>query len=164
MKSNDELYLRNYCPVVYSSQTSSDIYVDGSFSGNPTTGISIPIDDIIDESTGNAILVLNKEQYALRHKMRKHPTNKELNYIKNLRGELDLTLNKDSISPIATEYRLIRGRNVGYYKLVDLPESGYEYPGKNSVKLYYRFLYNPDQMMYDGVEIKGMAQCERRSS
>ena len=43
-------------------------------------------------------------------------------------------------------------------------ENGWESSGKNSVKLYYRFLYNPDQMMYDGVEIKGMAQCERRSS
>lgn len=128
------------CSILFhKGETSSNIYVDGSFSGNPTTGISIPIDDIIDESTGNAILVLNKEQYALRHKMRKHPTIKELNYIKNLRGELDLTLNKDSISPIATEYRLIRGRNVGYYKLVDLPEAEYvsdAFVNKTSKKNY----------------------------
>jgi len=33
-----------------------------------------------------------------------------------------------------------------------------------SMKLYYRFLYKPDEMLYDGSEIEGMAQCERRNS
>lgn len=114
------------CTLLFHKGESSDtILVDGSFRGDPTTAISVSVSDITDETTGNAILVLTKEQYALRRRMREHPTIKSLWYIRNLRGELDLTFNKESISTIDTGYRLIRGRHIGYYSMVDIPEIEY---------------------------------------
>ncbi len=102
-----------------------NIYVDGSFSGDITTGTMVSVDDIIDQSTGNAILVLEKEEYAIRHKMKEHPIIKDIAYIDNMRGELDMTLNKGSIVVDETPYRLYRGRHVGYYCMNDVPEVEY---------------------------------------
>lgn len=114
------------CTLLFHKGESSDtILVDGSFRGDSSTAILVSVSDITDETTGNAILVLTQEQYALRHQMRAHPTIKSLEYIRNLRGELDLTLNKESISTIDTGYRLIRGRHIGYYTMVDVLEKEY---------------------------------------
>ena len=54
-----------------------------------------------------------------------HPTISDIDYIKNLRGELDVTVNKKSITDYDTGYRLVRGRNIGYYFTVDAPITEY---------------------------------------
>lgn len=106
------------CSVLFhKGEKSESILVDGSFHGDITSAITVSVSDIIDETTGNAILVLSKEQYAQRRKMRIHPSLASLSYIKNLRGELDLTLNKQAITEIDTGFRLIRGRHIGLYSL-----------------------------------------------
>lgn len=114
--------------LFHKGKQTDEILVDGSFRGDPTSAIPIAVSDITDETTGNAILVLTKEQYAMRHQMRMHPTISAIDYIKNLRGELDLTINKASITESDTGYRLIRGRHIGYYSMVDIPKVEYVSP------------------------------------
>lgn len=111
--------------LLHKGKKTDKILVDGSFRGDPTSSIPVNISDIIDETTGNAILVLTKEQYVQRHQMRMHPTISTIDYIKNLRGELDLTMNKASITETDTGYRLVRGRHIGYYAMIDIPEVEY---------------------------------------
>ena len=77
----------------------------------------IAIEDMIDSENGNALCVLSENEYKIRKQMLKHPRIKDLSYIHNVRGELDLTLNKQYITSEKTKYRLIRGRDIFYYKL-----------------------------------------------
>lgn len=101
--------------LLHKGKKSKTISVDGSFAGDRTNAIDVDVSDIVDESTGNAILVLTKNEYAIRKQMMKHPTIGQLSFIINMRGELDVTLNKSSIQEKPTDYPLIRGRNISYY-------------------------------------------------
>lgn len=114
------------CAVQYKKGAkTSRIRVDGAFGGDLKQGAYVDIKDILDEETGNAILVLSEQEYSIRAKMRSFPRIRELSYIKNLRGELDLSLNKKYITNIPNKYRLYRGRNIGYYSLVETDEEEY---------------------------------------
>ena len=84
----------------------------------PNDIAKVSIKDIINENTGNAILAVSEEEYQVLKKLRMFPVIKELNFIANLRGELDLTANKKNIVQVDTGYRLLRGRDIGYYKLL----------------------------------------------
>lgn len=105
--------------LFYKGEKTKDISINGSFHGDDESTICIAASDVIDKSADNAILILEKEQYAQRDQMLIHPKIGEISYLKNFRGELDLTLNKDSITSNNTGYQLLRGRNIGYYSLVD---------------------------------------------
>lgn len=114
------------CAVLYRKGFSTTkIRIDGAFTGEAKQGICVDICDILDEGIGNAILVLSEKEYEIRRKMRLFPKIKELSYIKNLRGELDLTLNKKYITNSQTRYRLYRGRNIGYYCLINGEKTEY---------------------------------------
>ena len=108
------------CAILFhKGYSTQEIRLDGAFNGNTTNGTTVSINDVIDKKTGNAILVLSNSEYQIRQKMMLHPTIGELDYIINLRGELDITLNKKSIVEFETPYRFYRGRNIGFYSLVD---------------------------------------------
>ena len=108
------------CAVLYRKGISTTkIRIDGGFNGDVKQGVYVDIADILDEGIGNAILVLSDKEYEIRKKMRLFPKIKDLPYIKNLRGELDLTLNKKYITSEFTGYRLYRGRDIGYYYLAN---------------------------------------------
>ena len=98
------------------------IFINGNFTGNAQLGTYVSIEDILDKNTGNAILILSENEYRMRNLMRNHPTIKEISYISNLRGELDITLNKKSIVNYETPYPLLRGRHIGYYSTTQLSE------------------------------------------
>lgn len=106
-------------------QHTKRILIDSAFTGDIRQGAYALIEDIIDESTGNAILVLSENEYRIRNLMRKHPTIKEIPYILNFRGELDITINKKAIVRAETPYRLLRGRHIGYYTTIELQEKEY---------------------------------------
>ena len=80
--------------LLHRGRKSGIISVDGSFAGDRTNAIDVDVSDIVDENTGNAILVLTKNEYAIRKQMMNHPTIGQLPFIINMRGELDVTLNK----------------------------------------------------------------------
>lgn len=77
----------------------------------------VAIQDILNENTGNALVAVSSEEYQILRKLRQFPVIKELPFIINLRGELDLTENKRDIVATDTGYPLVRGRNIGYYAL-----------------------------------------------
>lgn len=109
------------CAVLLCKGGSTDsIYIDGSFTGDINNGTIVSASDFLDAKTGNAILVLSQEEYAVRKKMQEAPTISEIPYIINLRGELDLSLNKMAIVDEPTPYQLFRGRHIGYYRTIDL--------------------------------------------
>lgn len=65
----------------------------------------------------NSVMALNNRQLSIIKEMKKHPKLKEFSFIKNLRGELDLTINKSCYGTEKTPFLLLRGRNISYYEL-----------------------------------------------
>ncbi len=101
------------------------ITINGTLNNDARQSTCVPISDIIDETTGNSILVLSNNEYKIRKKMKSHPTIKELKYINNLRGELDLTINKEFITNDETPFQLLRGRHIVYYQTLEPTEKEY---------------------------------------
>lgn len=106
-------------------QKTDSVSVIKDFCNHPNDVANVDISDIINPSTGNAIVAVSTKEYHLLRKLRCFPIVKNLPFIINSRGELDLTLNKDNIVTHNTGFRLIRGRNIGYYKLNDFSECDY---------------------------------------
>lgn len=65
----------------------------------------------------NAVLFLSSDDEKLKEIMEKHPKLKELDFIKNLRGELDLTSHRVYINRTQTKFKLLRGRNIKLYNI-----------------------------------------------
>ncbi len=89
---------------------------------NPLEVAFVLKSDIMDKNNGNAIVAVNKAEYEVLRKLKKFPAVKDLDFIINLRGELDLTANKEHIVSEDTGYRFLRGRNIGLYELLDTGE------------------------------------------
>lgn len=71
----------------------------------------------------NAIILMEDSEIKMRDRLNTFPKIKELPFIHNLRGELDLTVYKDDIlSCQISDYPLIRGRNIDYYCLKNIIE------------------------------------------
>lgn len=87
--------------------------------------LSIETVKAIDENLGYSILVLEPTEYRKLQKLKAFPTIKELPFITNMRGELDLTANKRSIVSNDTGHPLLRGRNIGFYQLSGVPSGEY---------------------------------------
>lgn len=83
----------------------------------------IAIKDILNQHTGNAIVAVSSKEYQILKTLRQYPVVRELPFVVNLRGELDLTVNKHHIVPTNTGYPLVRGRNIGYYHLLASSEN-----------------------------------------
>lgn len=108
--------------------STSSVKIVKDFCRNPDESFDIGIEDILNENTGNAIIAISEKECEILRKLRQFPVVKDLNFIINLRGELDLTANKKNIVCENTGYPLLRGRNIGYYGLVDVGENEYVLP------------------------------------
>lgn len=88
--------------------------------------------------SGNSIFKLNDyEEYVLT-KLSCFPKLKDLDFIFNYRGELDLTLYKDEYGTEKTKYPLVRGRNIReYFEIVDAVEYVFDSFVENSPKKDY---------------------------
>lgn len=95
------------------------------FCDKPNESADVEITDILNENTGNAIVAVSAEEYGILKKLREFPIVKNLDFIVNLRGELDLTLNKDQIISEPTNYPFLRGRNIGFYEIISTNENDY---------------------------------------
>lgn len=62
---------------------------------------------------------VNKVGWTLLSKLHNQPSISSLTWLSVKRGELDLTLDKDCITPDATDIRLIRGSNISRYSVYD---------------------------------------------
>lgn len=107
------------CAILLQKGKKTDVIrVTKDYCEKPNDIAWVSIEDIINENTGNAILAVSEEEYKTLKKLRIFPVIKEVDFIANLRGELDLTANKKSIVQTDTGYPLLRGRDIGYYKLL----------------------------------------------
>lgn len=68
-------------------------------------------------TNSNIIISLNNDEFKLMQKMSKHTKLKDLKFIINMRGELDLSLFKKNVFNTKSDYKLIRGRDIGEFKL-----------------------------------------------
>lgn len=114
--------------LIKKGEKTTCVKVTKNFCHDSNDEADIRIEDIMNENTGNSIIAISKEEYSVLKALRRFPVVKELDFIINLRGELDLTVNKKNITTIDTGYPLLRGRNIGYYKLIDTGENEYVLP------------------------------------
>lgn len=109
-------------------EKTKSIQVTKDYCGYQDNVTNVAIEDILNKNTGNAILAISEEEYRILKKLRAFPVIKELDFIANLRGELDLTANKNYIVSEDTGYHLLRGRNIGYYNLLSLESVDFVLP------------------------------------
>lgn len=111
---------QSLCAVLIDKSASTNkISVYKDFYHFPKDNSDISLSDIKQLSDDWNILPLSKDDFSKLKALKSFPKVKDLHYIKNLRGELDITANKESIVSEKTDYKLLRGRNIGYYKLND---------------------------------------------
>lgn len=122
-------------------EKTDSIKIIGSCSNSSKQETILSIDDIRKHNTGNAILVLTPEESIIRQKMQAQPKIADLDYIVNLRGELDITLNKNSITNKPTKYKFYRGKNIGYYKTIESIKTETEYVVENFVQNSAKKIY-----------------------
>lgn len=109
--------------LVEKNKSTSSITIFPDICKNPDQSSKLLIDDILNVNTGNAIFSLPSKEYDVLKKMRSFPTVKDLPFIINMRGELDLTANSNSIVQTETKFPLLRGKNIGYFCLSCPPEN-----------------------------------------
>ncbi len=106
------------CSILLKKDGKTDrIKINTDFVNNPSQIDTIYAKDIINQNNDNAIFSLKTNEYIWLHQLRQFPIVKELDFIDNLRGELDLTANKQAIVSYNTNYTLLRGRNIDYYRI-----------------------------------------------
>lgn len=114
--------------LLHKGEKTTSIQVTKDYCNSPDSIANIAIEDILNKNTGNAILTVSEMEYSILKKLRTFPVIKELDFIANLRGELDLTANKNSIVSEDTGYHLLRGRDIGYYNLLSLESADFVLP------------------------------------
>lgn len=108
------------CTMLISKGEKFDtVQITKDYCKNPNEIAYVQLKDILNENTGNSIIAVSESEYETLRKLRTFPVVKDLDFIINSRGELDLTAGKDYITSVKTEYPLIRGRNIGFYNLIE---------------------------------------------
>jgi DNA-methyltransferase (dcm) len=101
--------------LVGSKGNTSTIDITNHFGTSKEQIVSVTSEDVKD-NINSAIVGLSNEDITLIRKLRSYPKLENLKYITNLRGELDLTINKKSISS-SGKFQLLRGRNLAPFIL-----------------------------------------------
>ena len=93
------------------------IRITADYCRDPEETVQIEGRDLLKSRTGNAIFPLDRESYQILSALRSFKTVKDYSFIHNLRGELDLTTDKQAVLGEETRYRLLRGRDIGLYAI-----------------------------------------------
>lgn len=88
-----------------------------NYSTKNTEQYIVKLDDLLSLGLGNSIFPLSEKEFKNLSLLSKYPKIKNLNFINNMRGELDVTLNKSSINSQKNSYPLVRGKHISYYTL-----------------------------------------------
>lgn len=107
--------------LIRKGHKTDNIKIVPDFCNHPDNATTVPVSDILDDNTGNSIFALQPHEYEMLKKLRVFPTIKNLPFIVNMRGELDLTANANSITKAETMFPLLRGRNIGHFTLSNPP-------------------------------------------
>lgn len=74
---------------------------------------------LINTSHDNSIIITDDHNYNILDLLEQSPKLKDLDFVLNHRGELDISLNKKFITEKPTPFKLIKGRNIHKYKMND---------------------------------------------
>lgn len=107
--------------LIHKSEQFKTIEIYQNYGSPKSKIITIETAKAIDTKLGHSILALESSEYRKLQILKSFPTIKDLPFIVNMRGELDLTANKKNIVSINTNYPLLRGRNIGFYQLSGVP-------------------------------------------
>jgi DNA-cytosine methyltransferase len=107
--------------LIEKNKATTTINIVPDFCKEPSQKSNLFIDDAFNSVTGNAIFSLPSKEYEILKKIRVFPTVKDLYFVVNMRGELDLTADSNYITTNKTLFPLLRGKNVGYFKLSSDP-------------------------------------------
>lgn len=105
--------------------------------------LTIGIESILNDITDNAIFALSEHEYRIFNQLILYPKVKELPYIKNLRGELDLTTNKNVLQAEKTQHPLVRGRDINYFTYYANNVTDYVSPSFVSSCSKREYIYRP---------------------
>lgn len=120
---------QSLCTILLQKGRKTDrIKVVKDYRNNPNDCAFVDVDVVLNDRTGNAIVAVSEDEYSVLKKLRTFPVVKDLDFIVNQRGELDLTANKSYITSAKTDYPFLRGRNIGRYHLVGLGVQEYAEP------------------------------------
>ncbi|MDO4841657.1 MAG: Eco57I restriction-modification methylase domain-containing protein, partial [Phoenicibacter congonensis] len=111
--------------LIKKGEKTSRISVTKDFATEPERSIRVNLNDVINEKSQNPIIALNETEYKTLKRLKECPTVKDLPFITNSRGELDLTINKKQITQKTTEYKLARGRDIRFYEFYESTSSDY---------------------------------------
>lgn len=114
--------------LIKKGEKTGTVNITKDYCNNPDNSFNIQIEEIINKNTGNSIFALTEKENKELQILRKFPAVKDLDFIINLRGELDLTLNKKYITLENSGFRLLRGRNIDYYSLTDTEKDAFVSP------------------------------------
>jgi len=122
--------------LIFKSETSKTIEICRNYGSKQSSSLTIETTSAVDVSLGYSIIVLESAEYRKLQILKTFPKIKDLPFIVNMRGELDLTANKVSIVQENTGYPLLRGRNITFYQLNNNPSGDYVDQGfiKSSTK------------------------------
>lgn len=93
----------------------STIEMTNYFGTSKEEKVSLSYNDVI-KNINSAIVAVSHEESKIINKLHSYPKLSELKYITNLRGELDLSINKEYITSTGV-LRLLRGRNLSLFSL-----------------------------------------------
>ena len=105
--------------LLQKGEKTNSIKITKDFCSKPNDITTINLNDILNENTGNSIMAISPEEYTIIKKLQQFPIVRDLPFIINSRGEFDLTINKHDIVDNITNFPLIKGKNIGYYKLLN---------------------------------------------
>jgi Alw26I/Eco31I/Esp3I family type II restriction m6 adenine DNA methyltransferase len=111
--------------LIHKGKSFKSISVCSDYCSPESPIVNVDTSRAVDVDSGHAILVLNHSDYNTLRQLKSFSRIKDLDFIVNLRGELDLTVNKNAITAKQGQYPLIRGRNISFYSLIDFPSSDY---------------------------------------
>lgn len=100
--------------LIHKGEKTSRIGIDNIKNNEEHT---IDYNNIKELPLANYLCKLSESEISILKKIYQFPKIKDLDFIDNKRGELDLTANKKYITKQQTPYKLIRGKNLAFYKL-----------------------------------------------
>ncbi|ECH3697217.1 Alw26I/Eco31I/Esp3I family type II restriction adenine-specific DNA-methyltransferase [Campylobacter coli] len=103
--------------LISKTKKTKTINIVKDFCNRPNETISVDIKNIINKNNGNAIIAITKDDFLKLNKLQKFPSIKDLDFIVNARGELDLTADKKYFNDIKNGIPLVRGKNIELYCL-----------------------------------------------
>ena len=113
------------CTMLIDKEQKTDIIkINNNFCVEKNKYTYVALENILNDNTENAIFTLDEKEYNLLNKLNKFKKIKDFDFIINKRGELDLTLDKKYIEK-DKGYKLIRGRDIGFYELNENGENEY---------------------------------------